>query len=117
MSRPLVAAEGVVKVYSTGEVQVRALDGVDLLIAPGEFVAAMGPSGSGKTTLMNILGCLDRPTTGRYLLDGVDASSWAVPLSPEIIVTMTAGMRAIKRVIKRRNHGLRRMLRKPSITI
>jgi putative ABC transport system ATP-binding protein len=62
------------KVYGMGDIQVRALDGVSIQIASGEFVAIMGPSGSGKSTLMNILGCLDRPTGGQYLLAGDDVS-------------------------------------------
>ena len=66
--------EGVRKHYRTGDNVVKALDGVDLRIPKGAYVAIMGPSGSGKSTLMNILGCLDTPTEGRYLLDGLDVS-------------------------------------------
>jgi putative ABC transport system ATP-binding protein len=67
---PLIVVRDVTKVYKTGDVEVRALDGVSLEIVAGEFVAIMGSSGSGKSTLMNILGCLDRPTTGQYMLAG-----------------------------------------------
>ncbi|MBM4376663.1 MAG: ABC transporter ATP-binding protein [Deltaproteobacteria bacterium] len=69
---PLIALRDVFKIYGSGESEVRALDGVDLDIRTGEFVAVMGPSGSGKSTCMNVLGCLDRPTRGRYLFRGVD---------------------------------------------
>ncbi len=70
MSEPIIRLEDVSRVYDTGKVLVPALVDVDLTIDPGEFVAIIGPSGSGKTTMMNILGCLDRPTGGRYILDG-----------------------------------------------
>jgi putative ABC transport system ATP-binding protein len=68
----IVKLENFVKTYRTGEVDVHAVRGVSLEAMPGEFVAVMGASGSGKSTLMNTIGCLDRPTGGRYLLDGVN---------------------------------------------
>jgi putative ABC transport system ATP-binding protein len=70
--RPVIDVRAATKVYGTGETEVRALNGVDLLVERGDYVAIMGASGSGKSTLMNIIGCLDLPTGGRYLLDGVD---------------------------------------------
>src|SRR6185437_15586672 len=69
-----IDVRNVTKVYKSGSLEVEALSGVTFTIARGEYVAIMGPSGSGKSTLMNVLGCLDRATTGTYLLDGVDVS-------------------------------------------
>jgi len=71
-SVPVIELRQVTKTYGKGEAMMQALRGVDLLIQSGEFVAVMGPSGSGKSTCMNILGCLDTPTTGSYLFQGVD---------------------------------------------
>jgi putative ABC transport system ATP-binding protein len=70
----IIDVEDVTKVYHMGEIEVRALRGVSFRISRGEFLAIMGPSGSGKSTLMNVLGCLDRPTDGAYLLNGQDVS-------------------------------------------
>ena len=74
MNEHLIEVQELTKVYGTGGAAVRALDGINLTLDEGEFVAIMGPSGSGKSTLMNILGCLDRPTDGQYWLGGEDVS-------------------------------------------
>ena len=71
----LIEMHELTRVYQLGPQEIYALRGIDLIISPGEYVAIMGPSGSGKSTLMNIIGCLDRPTAGRYLLDGVPVES------------------------------------------
>lgn len=70
----IIDIQDVRKIYGEGEAAVHALDGVSVTVQPGDYVAIMGSSGSGKSTLMNIIGCLDVPTSGRYLLDGVDVS-------------------------------------------
>ena len=72
--QPVVQLENIHKVYDSGEVKVHAVRGVSATVHAGDFVALMGASGSGKSTLMNLLGCLDRPSNGKYLLDGVDVS-------------------------------------------
>jgi putative ABC transport system ATP-binding protein len=75
MDKTIISVSNLVKIYTMGDVDVHALRGVNVDIMPGDFAAIMGKSGSGKSTFMNIIGCLDVPTRGKYLLDGVDVSS------------------------------------------
>src|SRR5579859_7949558 len=79
MTAPVISLDRVSRLYRLGDVEVRALDDVSLTVEPGEFVAIMGTSGSGKSTLMNILGCLDQPDSGHYLLEGVDTATLSEP--------------------------------------
>ena len=71
----MIELKDVYKIYETGDTTVHALDGMSLKIEEGEFVAIVGQSGSGKSTCMNIIGCLDIPTSGKYILDGIDVST------------------------------------------
>ena len=75
MTQHVIEIDTLTRIYAMGETEVRALDGISLQVEHGEFLAVMGPSGSGKSTFMNIIGCLDRPTSGTYILEGVDVSS------------------------------------------
>lgn len=115
---PLIRFEKVSKIYGKGEAEVRALDGVDLTIQNGEFVAIMGPSGSGKSTAMNILGCLDTPTSGRYSFRGVDVGtldrSQRALLRRHYIGFVFQGFNLLKRTTARENLELPLIYRRES---
>jgi putative ABC transport system ATP-binding protein len=104
---PLIRFDRVSKIYGKGETEVRALDGVSLAINDGEFVAIMGPSGSGKSTAMNILGCLDTPTDGRYYFRGIDVGtlsrSQRALLRRNYIGFVFQGFNLLKRTTAREN--------------
>jgi putative ABC transport system ATP-binding protein len=104
---PLIRFDHVSKIYGKGETEVRALDDVSLSINDGEFVAIMGPSGSGKSTAMNILGCLDTPTSGRYFFRGVDVGtlnrSQRALLRRNYIGFVFQGFNLLKRTTAREN--------------
>jgi putative ABC transport system ATP-binding protein len=104
---PLIRFDRVAKIYGKGETEVRALAGVNLTIDDGEFVAIMGPSGSGKSTAMNILGCLDTPTSGRYYFRAVDVSklnrSQRALLRRNYIGFVFQGFNLLKRTTAREN--------------
>lgn len=104
---PLIRFERVSKIYGKGETEVRALDGVSLSINDGEFVAIMGPSGSGKSTAMNILGCLDTPTSGQYFFRGIDVGtlsrSQRALLRRNYIGFVFQGFNLLKRTTAREN--------------
>ena len=84
MMSPVIEIEDLKKVYKMGENEVPALRGITLEMQNGEYIAIMGPSGSGKSTLMNIIGCLDRPTSGKYILEGIDVSTFSRDRRAEI---------------------------------
>jgi putative ABC transport system ATP-binding protein len=104
---PLIRFDRVSKIYGKGETEVRALDGVSLAINDGEFVAIMGPSGSGKSTAMNILGCLDTPTSGKYYFRGIDVGtlsrSQRALLRRNYIGFVFQGFNLLKRTTAREN--------------
>ncbi len=116
---PVIKLENFCKTYHTGEVEVQAVRGVSLDIFPGEFVAIMGASGSGKSTLMNTIGCLDRPTSGQYWMDGVEAGGLdrdeLADLRNEKIGFVFQGFNLLSRTSALENVGLPMLYSRPSI--